>query len=167
MRYLSIIENYYSPLAPEALLKRVQLATTSARAFVESDNFPSTRKVFWGKVGVETFKIRRILWYHNTMQPYIKGWVEPVLDGTCSELRLRYQVPTWLLTVQALTMTVIIGLAVQYLVVSKSATGPWPHFAGFALLLLFFGGGIRAFRNEIHDSRKALIQLLALEKAVI
>ena len=161
---LSTTEKYYSSLAPKELLKLMQLVTASPSEFIGFPMQTLLDKTFMGEVGENSFDVRRIIRYSNPMQPRIIGGVEGAANDKNSRLRIRYQVPSWLLIIQTLSITTVVSLGVWHFVVNKVVAGAAPFLIGFGLLMLLFMGGVRAFWAEVRASRRALERLLNIEK---
>ena len=163
MKFMAATDTYCSAMTSAELLKQVQLATVTWQELIDNPFQTMLDKAFVGKVGVEGFRVRRIIRYSNPLQPYIIGQVEPSFDGKRSSLQLKYQVSLFPLIVTLLSNIAVIGTGIWYFVIRKSIAGSTPYLIGLSLLVFLCIGGVAAFWSEVGYCRRMLKKLLTLE----
>ena len=139
-------------VSPSEVIDRVQSAVR-ADSFLESLKFwrffDSQRKPFVGKVGADSFIIRRDIWYRNSFLPRIRGRVEASLGG--SEVSVTMSLHPVVTVVFCLTVALsLLSMARTY---SLTRTVP---FSGFAFVGFLAALAPIAFIPEAKKAKKLL-----------
>lgn len=158
-----LTEEFYSPLAPAEVLRRVQGQTQAAptwRSFFRR----RASAAFQGTVGADSFTLKRTPKHRNDMRPQIAGWVEPALASHGSRVRLRHRLAPSTLVFAAVWLSfVCLGVLIvstAWLDTGKFEPGFLIPFAMLAFGLIFF---TVPFWLEVDNSRTLLVELLQLE----